>query len=86
MSIRNSVSTFFHRYLRIPYTLHTEVFQNPKKPAATYVFIHGIGNKVSKIFCDTFNIDERETRKVLQELVTILEQYEMPELAQALKE
>ena len=48
--------------------------------------LHGIGNKVSEIYRDTFNIDERETRKVLQELVTILEQYEMPELAQALKE
>ena len=41
---------------------------------------------MSEIYRDTFNIDERETRKVLQELVTILEQYEMPELAQALKE
>lgn len=42
--MRSSWSTWFHRFLRVPYTLNTEVFQNPKKPKATYVFIHGIGN------------------------------------------
>ncbi len=38
------LSDFFHKYLRIPYTLHVHEFQSPKKPKATYVFIHGIGN------------------------------------------
>lgn len=38
------VSDFFHRHLRIPYGLNVHVFQSPKKPKATYVFIHGIGN------------------------------------------
>ena len=44
MSIQSTAATLFHRYLRIPYSLNVEVFQNPKKPKATYVFIHGIGN------------------------------------------
>ncbi len=44
MSLRSRVSTLFHRYLRVPYTLHTFEFQSPKRPRATYVFIHGIGN------------------------------------------
>lgn len=44
MSLRSTLSTFVHRYLRVPYTLNVEVFQAPKKPKATYVFIHGIGN------------------------------------------
>lgn len=38
------ISTLTHRYLRIPYTLHTFEFRSPKNPRATYVFIHGIGN------------------------------------------
>lgn len=33
-----------HRYLRIPYTLNHHVFQAPKRPRATFVLIHGIGN------------------------------------------
>lgn len=44
MSLRSHVSTLFHRYLRVPYTLNTYEFQSPKKPKATYVMIHGIGN------------------------------------------
>ncbi len=44
MSSRNYLSTFIHRHLRIPYTLHTHEFQSPKKPKATLVLIHGIGN------------------------------------------
>lgn len=44
MSLQNRLSNAAHRYLRIPYTLHTHEFQSPKKPKATYVFIHGIGN------------------------------------------
>lgn len=40
------VSTLVHRYLRIPYALHTFEFRSPKKPRATYVFIHGIGNSL----------------------------------------
>jgi len=44
MLVRQQLSDFFHRYLRIPYALHVHEFQSPKKPKATYVFIHGIGN------------------------------------------
>lgn len=44
MSLRVRLSNAFHRYLKVPYTLHTHEFQSPKKPKATYVFIHGIGN------------------------------------------
>lgn len=44
MPVRDHVSQLFHRYLKIPYTLHTHEFRSPKRPKATYVFIHGIGN------------------------------------------
>lgn len=44
MSVRSHIATWVHRYLHIPYTLHTHEFQSPKKPRATFVFIHGIGN------------------------------------------
>ncbi len=43
-SFRVSVSDFVHHFLRVPYTLHTKQYQNPRKPRATYVFVHGIGN------------------------------------------
>ena len=39
-------SDLVHRYLRIPYRLHVHEFQSPKRPKATYVFIHGIGNNL----------------------------------------
>lgn len=39
-------SDLFHKYLKIPYALNVEIFQSPKKPKATYVFIHGIGNNL----------------------------------------
>lgn len=38
------MSMLIHRYLRIPYTLNAYEFRSPKKPKATYIFIHGIGN------------------------------------------
>ena len=44
MSHKSRLSDFFHRYLRVPYPLNVFEFQSPKKPRATYVFIHGIGN------------------------------------------
>lgn len=44
MSIRVQLSDAFHRYLRVPYSLNVHEFQKPRKPKATYVFIHGIGN------------------------------------------
>lgn len=33
-----------HRWLKIPYTLHVTEFLSPKRPKATYILIHGIGN------------------------------------------
>ncbi len=36
--------SIFHRWLRIPYTLNVSVERDVKKPAATVVFIHGIGH------------------------------------------
>jgi len=44
MSLRASLSNSFHRYLKVPYTLHVHEFQKPRKPKATFVLIHGIGN------------------------------------------
>ena len=44
MPIRTRLSNAFHRYLKIPYALNVYEFQKPRKPKATYVFIHGIGN------------------------------------------
>jgi pimeloyl-ACP methyl ester carboxylesterase len=40
----NLIDIVLHKYLRAPYALHTYEFQSPKKPKATFVFIHGIGN------------------------------------------
>lgn len=33
-----------HRWLRIPYTLNIRYLKRPKRPRATVLFIHGIGN------------------------------------------
>lgn len=33
-----------HRWLRVPYTLYVREFRAPKKPRATVVMLHGIGN------------------------------------------
>ena len=44
VNLRRAASDFVHHYLRVPYTLHTKQYQNPKKPRATFVFVHGIGN------------------------------------------
>ena len=44
MTVKSRSSDFFHRYLRIPYTLNVHEFRSPKKPKSTYVLIHGIGN------------------------------------------
>lgn len=41
-----SLSNILHRYLNIPYTLNVHEFRSPKKPKATYVLIHGIGNNL----------------------------------------
>lgn len=46
MTLRANIGEFFHRYLRMPYVLHTVEFQSPKRPRATYVFLHGIGNSL----------------------------------------
>jgi pimeloyl-ACP methyl ester carboxylesterase len=35
---------FLHRWLKIPYALHVTEFLSPKKPKATIILIHGIGN------------------------------------------
>jgi pimeloyl-ACP methyl ester carboxylesterase len=36
--------TLFHRWLKVPYTLNVRYHQRPKKPRASILFIHGIGN------------------------------------------
>jgi len=38
------IDTFLHRWLRIPYALHAEIQKPARKPIATVVLIHGIGN------------------------------------------
>ena len=44
MRLRMNLFDIAHRYLKIPYTLNVHEFKSPKKPKATYVLIHGIGN------------------------------------------
>ncbi len=34
----------FHRYLRLPYSLHVHVDQRPRRPRMTIVLLHGIGD------------------------------------------
>lgn len=36
--------SLLHRWLRVPYALNVRYNQKPKKPRATVLFIHGIGN------------------------------------------
>lgn len=36
--------TVWHRYLRVPYTLHVYRYSKVSKPSATLIFLHGIGN------------------------------------------
>lgn len=38
------IETIFHRWLRVPYPLHTRHVRKPRKARATILFIHGIGN------------------------------------------
>ena len=38
------LDTLIHRWMRIPYALNVHYLQTPKKPRATVLFIHGIGN------------------------------------------
>ena len=45
-----------------------------------------VTHKVTKIYKDIFNIEDRETKKYLKTLSTLLESYEMPELAMVLRE
>ncbi len=36
--------TLIHRWLHIPYKLHADVVQDPPRPRATLLMLHGIGN------------------------------------------
>lgn len=40
----NLKDTVLHRWLRVPYSLNVHYQQRPKKPRATVVLLHGIGN------------------------------------------
>ena len=44
MKLPSNILDFPHRYLRIPYRLHVVEFRSPKKPKATFILLHGIGN------------------------------------------
>ena len=39
------LDTIIHRWLKVPYALHAEVFASEQKSIATILFIHGIGDK-----------------------------------------
>ena len=38
------MDTILYRWLKLPYTLHVTEFLSPKRPKATFILIHGIGN------------------------------------------
>jgi pimeloyl-ACP methyl ester carboxylesterase len=38
------MDSVFHRWLKIPYTLHVTEFLSPRRPKATFILLHGIGN------------------------------------------
>jgi pimeloyl-ACP methyl ester carboxylesterase len=38
------MDTIVHKWFKIPYTLHVTHFLSPKRPKATFILIHGIGN------------------------------------------
>ena len=55
------------------------------QPSITQELALGVAHKVTKIYKDIFNIEDREIKKCLKTLTILLESYEMPELANALK-
>lgn len=61
--MKDSIKTFFHRYLGVPYPLHVTEFQSPKRPKATYVLIHGIGNS-SKAWDDVVKLLPNDIRVI----------------------
>ena len=56
-----------HRWLRIPYTLHTQVTQRAK-PRVTVMFIHGIGNS-GKVWADVIHRLPKDVRCVTVDLL-----------------
>lgn len=50
-----------HRWLRLPYRLHVTEYRAPKKPRATFVFIHGMGDS-SEVWQDVMRSLPKDTR------------------------
>ncbi len=44
MGMKRYSEIFLHRWLKVPYTLHVTQFRHPRRPRATVVLIHGLGN------------------------------------------
>lgn len=42
--MKGMIDTILHRWLRVPYTLKVRHIRRPKKPVATLLFLHGLGN------------------------------------------
>lgn len=55
------------------------------QPSLMQELVLTISGKVTRVYKDIFNNEEQEIKKNLKTLSTLLESYEMPELAKALK-
>ena len=55
------------------------------QPSMVQEIALGISGKVTRVYQDIFHNEDREIKKSLKTLGNILESYEMPELANALK-
>lgn len=55
------------------------------QPSILGQITQGISDKVTEIYRDTFNIEQKESHRMLTKLAIILEQYDMKELALSLK-
>lgn len=60
--------TLTHRWLRVPYSLHATIDQRVKKPRATVLFIHGIGNS-GEAWTDVIAALPRDVRLVSIDLL-----------------
>ena len=60
--------TLTHRWLRVPYSLHATIDQRVKRPRATVLFIHGIGNS-GEAWTDVIAALPRDVRLVSIDLL-----------------
>lgn len=62
------IDLFFHRLLRLPYTLHAQASEPSVKPRATVLFLHGIGHS-GEVWTDSIAVLPEDIRYVTIDLL-----------------